>query len=312
MGAVFAIGFLAFFLFIIGELIVGSLLLIAGLRLKRRYKKNAGIENSSRKRRKWPYISLISIGSCILVLPVCVILAILAATLRNSIDQHTKLGVNAINGHYEKAEELLEKGVNPDCTKKSNQQAEDGEFTILAYLVSNGFDTYPSESGGERYPSRNDLPEELLAMERLLLEHGADPNYRVSVDNPNIELPHTAEEAEGSEITSGYHDCGKTPLLLAVKEGDLESVKLLLEYGADIQAADDCGYNAVLVAASTLEDDTGVEMLEYLIEQGCDTEAVNNFGQNAIDVLDYNAEREYALPQDVPQQDEMREILEED
>ena len=58
-----------------------------------------------------------------------------------------------------------------------------------------------------------------LAIVKLLLERGADPNMQLFFKPANVR--------------GGMHTRGATPLIRAATNGDLEAVKLLLEHGAD-------------------------------------------------------------------------------
>jgi len=60
------------------------------------------------------------------------------------------------------------------------------------------------------------------------------------------------------------HNSGETPLMKAVLNGDTRMVKLLLQYGADINALDKQGESALLVAAYMGDE----KMVRYLVNQG--------------------------------------------
>ena len=66
-----------------------------------------------------------------------------------------------------------------------------------------------------------------------------------------------------------------SPLTTAIGE-DLETVGLLLDLGADIEARDEQGRTALLYASSNGE----FEAVEYLLARGANINAVNNLGQN--------------------------------
>ena len=67
---------------------------------------------------------------------------------------------------------------------------------------------------------------------------------------------------------------GKTPLMLAV-EHDLnyEVIRILIEYGAKIDAVDDSG-NTLLM--TVIEKNSNPEVLQVLVEKGANVNAVNN------------------------------------
>lgn len=80
---------------------------------------------------------------------------------------------------------------------------------------------------------------------RLALEHGADPNL-VNVG--------TGRPSEG------------TPLKAAISKSNLDSVKLLVEHGADVDAPDRFGCYPLAMAA----DQNDFKIVLYLLEAGAD------------------------------------------
>ena len=67
-------------------------------------------------------------------------------------------------------------------------------------------------------------------------------------------------------------------LIEAVRARNLQSVKEILKAGADVNAADDGGYTALMLAALFgLED-----MVEFLISQGADVNAATGWGATAL------------------------------
>ncbi|MEM7401296.1 MAG: ankyrin repeat domain-containing protein [Pseudomonadota bacterium] len=72
---------------------------------------------------------------------------------------------------------------------------------------------------------------------------------------------------QGAEIEiSGQND---PTLIEGIRSGNVEVVKLLLEYGANFDSTDSLGNTGLHVAA---DDDNRSEVLEYLIDKGADIE----------------------------------------
>jgi len=92
-----------------------------------------------------------------------------------------------------------------------------------------------------------------LALVKLLLSHGADPHI-VSKDNET-----TLMAAAGTGFINGYNK-GRS----AAER--LEVVKLLVQLGEDVNAADNYGITPLMVAANMGE----VPIVQYLIDQGAD------------------------------------------
>jgi ankyrin len=92
-----------------------------------------------------------------------------------------------------------------------------------------------------------------IELVKLLLAHGAKPNI-ISRDNETMLMA-----ACGTGFIPGYSK-GRTPA------ERLEVVKLLIELGQDVNAADDYGITALMVAANIGD----VPILQYLIDKGAD------------------------------------------
>jgi ankyrin repeat protein len=92
-----------------------------------------------------------------------------------------------------------------------------------------------------------------VELARLLLAHGADPHI-ISKDRET-----TLMAACGTGFINGYHR-QRSPA------DRLELVKLLIESGEDVNAADNYGITPLMVAANL----GGIEIVKYLISKGAD------------------------------------------
>jgi len=79
-----------------------------------------------------------------------------------------------------------------------------------------------------------------------------------------------------NDIRESYS--GTTPLIEAVMQGSQESIKRILTFKPDIDAADCAGKTALMYAAHS----DNSEIVEYLLEQGTDPLAVDHNGNNAL------------------------------
>jgi ankyrin repeat protein len=126
----------------------------------------------------------------------------------------------------------------------------------------------------------------VLELIRLLLERGADPNPRTRESPPvRNQLLATTGTLEWVDFT------GQTPFLTAALAGDLDSMRLLLEHGADPLIATVNGTTALMAAAGVnwVVSQTYTESPEALFaavrlchELGLDVNAANSMGITAV------------------------------
>lgn len=76
-----------------------------------------------------------------------------------------------------------------------------------------------------------------------------------------------------------------TPLMVAAREGKVETAKLLLEWGADVNARSAIGRSALHVAADAWWKED-VQMVEVLLEAGADPIARDASGRTPLDCAD--------------------------
>ena len=167
---------------------------------------------------------------------------------------------------------LVEKGADPNIADSSGMAA------LYAAAEMN--------TVGEIYgrPQRK-LPDTLdaLALTRLLLAHGANPNAQLKA--PTIQKNHTPGE--------GSLAAGATPLMRAAKGGDYRIMQALLDGGADPGAKQRNGTTALMIAAGlgrgvgAFQRDVGTDddlfqSVKLLVDRGVDVNAVSDAGQTAV------------------------------
>ena len=178
----------------------------------------------------------------------------MAFLLRNGADIHaTESALNifpppidtalmhaASKGRWQAVELLLEAGA------RVNDKGQ-GDFTALAYAVRESFFKPVREANPRDYP----------ATVRILLALGADPNAAVKDDRRSTPLalavrrdkaPLLALLLEAGASPNSRGAGGETPLMIAVKRGDLETVRLLVGKGGDSSITDEEGRNSVQLA----------------------------------------------------------------
>jgi ankyrin repeat protein len=97
---------------------------------------------------------------------------------------------------------------------------------------------------------------------KVLLAHGADAHARSEVWSQVMAVPPHGHPAYNKSIPHG----GNTALLFAARVGDLESAKLLIAAGANVNDRDAWGVTATVLAAHSGYR----ELVEFLLAKGAD------------------------------------------
>jgi len=243
---------------------IGAGCLLASFVMKRKYDKDpAGKKKTYLIPRIIGWVFMVPVIGCITLM--------LGATVVTTVKQHNSMAYQVMNGNVKGAERLLKKGVSPDCTLNSNSPAENGEKTLLSILCEDGF----TDPTGHRLSDSD--PEKELEMIELLLDYGANTET-VHYFHEKDDVCHTYED----EMSVYKCDCrcGATPLLDAVYAGKTEVVEVLIAHGANVNAVDYCGFNALNVVAEYL-DDSDMDMVNLLMKNDCDPGNVTNFKQSS-------------------------------
>ena len=184
----------------------------------------------------------------------------------------TPLWAACANRHGGIVERLLEAGANPNLRLRSGETllmrcAHTGDPAAVRALVSHGaeIDAIEPEKGqtvlmravARRHPD----------IVHVLLEAGAAVDSRTVVVQ---QLRGTGERSTTSPQGSTYFDAGGfTPLLFAARHGAVDSARLLLAAGADVNNMGADGNSALVLAAMS-----GHETLaRFLLERGADPNA---------------------------------------
>ena len=118
---------------------------------------------------------------------------------------------------------------------------------------------------------------------KLLLDHGANPNLRAKTDATPVLSTKGADVialliAAGADVRA-RSKLGETALMETAIRGDIAGTRLLLDKGADVNAADHRGYTPLLLAAQY--DGDAAALVRLLLERGADITAVAE-GQTAL------------------------------
>lgn len=187
----------------------------------------------------------VGIGLISIPLSICAILVF--NQISSQID-HARMETNCLwkvveNDNYERAKELLEDGVHPDCNDWSNGRNELDLLSVtpLYYATKNG---------------NYELAE-------LLLQYGADPNLRFGHVNSPIQCAIDFERPEILQLIINYggdpnahvsEDRDHPYLILAIENCDAVSAEILLRNGADPDAVNLMGYSALHLSESSAKN----------------------------------------------------------
>src|SRR5665213_1640767 len=179
-----------------------------------------------------------------------------------------------INGHYDAAAFLLNKGADPNLADETGR-------TALFSAVD--FNTMPVSNR----PSPRVIDNQMTSLDliKLLLDKGANVNAQLKKQQP---YRTKLDRGDDTMLTTGT-----TPLLRAAKAADLPSMRLLLAKGADPALATRAGITPLMAAAglgSKEEDTTGrfkteaeaIEAIQLCLDAGVDINAANGQGQTAL------------------------------
>ena len=186
----------------------------------------------------------------------------------------TPLWLAAINGSAPMVERLLESGADPDVSLKMGETplmtaARSGDLRTVELLLEYGADVNAVERERGQTALMWAVAQKHADVTRLLIESDADVYARSDVW---YQLENTAGNTNPSGNFRMAHG-GSTPLLFVARNGDVETARVLVEQGADPNAAE-AGYTALHAAVLRGQ----VELAEALLDHGADLNAVIEHG----------------------------------
>ncbi|HWP84682.1 MAG TPA: ankyrin repeat domain-containing protein, partial [Terriglobia bacterium] len=192
----------------------------------------------------------------------------------------TALVIATASGHEAMARFLLERGADPNARDAFG-------ITPLHYAMNKGLTALAGakRSATDRFGwLRPTMPE----LAKALLAKGADPNARIARDFPPYDYAPIAR-ANGNDHAQ-LDLVGVTPFILAAASGDVTSMRILVEGGADPRRKTDEGVSALLVAAGLgiergmLDEQSALEAARLAVQLGADVNAAKEDGRTALHV----------------------------
>lgn len=194
-----------------------------------------------------------------------------------SVDAANDLGVTPLwlacnNGSAALVETLLDAEADPNAALPSGETplmtaARTGNADAVRLLLEHGADVDAKEGAHGQTALMWAAAQRHPTVVRVLLEHQAGVHERSNSYPQVVSSAGNADPRGVFEVMQG----GYTPLLFAAREGDLQSVRLLLAAGADVNDAAASGTSALVVAAHSGHG----ALAAFLIEAGADPGAAD-------------------------------------
>ncbi|MGP0074498.1 MAG: ankyrin repeat domain-containing protein [Bryobacteraceae bacterium] len=205
----------------------------------------------------------------------------------------TPLSEAAALGNATIIEQLLKAGADPNTRTTADGEtvlmtsARAGNLDAVKALVDHGADVNAKEAYRGQTALMWAAAERHAAVVKLLLEHGAD--WKVQSSFRETKIPKLSTASSISPISRG----GLTAFLFAAREGDVETAKVMLDHGVDINQTDVDGTSGLVVSIMNKQ----YTFAKFLLDRGADPNVTDVKGRAALyAAIDMRNEDWSALP----------------
>lgn len=184
----------------------------------------------------------------------------------------TPLWLAAMNGSAPMVAYLLDAGADVDAPLTMGETplmtaARSGDLETVKLLLAHGADVNAAEGERQQTALMWAVAQQHAAVAQVLIDHGADIHARTAVWD---QLENTAGNTNPIGNFRMSHG-GSTPLLFAARQGDVDTARVLVDAGANVNDTSATGTSALVIAAHSGHGPLGI----YLLEQGADPDAAD-------------------------------------